>query len=195
MGNDAVTINSVLSGALGRQPVTALTDQLAQLTTQLQQLQTVTQGAVESGVVTPTRVASNSTSQSPNGGSGGDIGSTLLSVFTSGLGLSPLISGLTSLFTGGGDSNALPPLVRFALPSALNANAGVSEADPGAAFGVSQSQGGASRPNTGSAPTQITVQVQAMDSQSFLDRSSDIAAAVRQAMLQSSVLNDVIRGA
>jgi hypothetical protein len=39
------------------------------------------------------------------------------------------------------------------------------------------------------------VQVQAMDSQSFLDHSSDIAQAVRQAMLQSSVLNDVVREA
>ena len=43
--------------------------------------------------------------------------------------------------------------------------------------------------------TQITVQVQAMDSQSFLDHSNDIALAVRQAMLESSVLNDVIREA
>jgi hypothetical protein len=39
------------------------------------------------------------------------------------------------------------------------------------------------------------VQVQAMDSQSFLDHSGDIAMAVRQAMLQSSVLNDVVREA
>jgi hypothetical protein len=44
-------------------------------------------------------------------------------------------------------------------------------------------------------PTQITVQVQAMDSQSFLDHSNDIALAVRQAMLETSVLNDVIREA
>ena len=41
--------------------------------------------------------------------------------------------------------------------------------------------------------TQITVQVQALDSQSFLDHSHDIAQAVRQAMLETSVLNDVIR--
>ena len=34
--------------------------------------------------------------------------------------------------------------------------------------------------------TQITVQVQAMDSQSFLDHSNDIALAVRQAMLEST---------
>jgi hypothetical protein len=44
-------------------------------------------------------------------------------------------------------------------------------------------------------PAQITVQVQAMDSQSFLDHSADIAMAVRQAMLESSVLNDVVREA
>jgi len=39
---------------------------------------------------------------------------------------------------------------------------------------------------------QIVVQVQAMDSQSFLDRSHDIAQAVRQAMLNSHPVNDVI---
>jgi hypothetical protein len=32
-----------------------------------------------------------------------------------------------------------------------------------------------------------------MDSQSFLDHSQDIALAVRQAMLETTVLNDVIR--
>jgi hypothetical protein len=39
---------------------------------------------------------------------------------------------------------------------------------------------------------QIVVQVQAMDSQSFLDHSHDIAQAVRQAMLNSHPVNDVI---
>ena len=39
---------------------------------------------------------------------------------------------------------------------------------------------------------QITVQVQAMDSQSFLDHSDDIAQAVRQAMLNMNSINDVI---
>jgi hypothetical protein len=41
-------------------------------------------------------------------------------------------------------------------------------------------------------PQQITVQVNAMDSQSFLDHSQDIARAVRQAMLNSNSLNDVV---
>ena len=56
--------------------------------------------------------------------------------------------------------------------------------------------GGLPRPQpaaSASTPTQITVQVQAMDSQSFLDHSNDIAQAVRQAMLESTTLNDVIR--
>jgi len=39
---------------------------------------------------------------------------------------------------------------------------------------------------------QITVQVQAMDSQSFLDHSDDIAQAVRQAMLNMNSINDVV---
>jgi hypothetical protein len=41
------------------------------------------------------------------------------------------------------------------------------------------------------APT-IQVNIQAMDSQSFLDRQDDIARAVRVAMLHSNSLNDVV---
>jgi hypothetical protein len=39
---------------------------------------------------------------------------------------------------------------------------------------------------------QITVNVQAMDAQSFLDRSDDLAKAVRAAMLNMSSINDVV---
>lgn len=39
---------------------------------------------------------------------------------------------------------------------------------------------------------QITIQVQAMDSRSFLDHSHDIAQAVREAMLNMHALNDVV---
>jgi predicted nucleotide-binding protein len=42
------------------------------------------------------------------------------------------------------------------------------------------------------AAPQITIQVQAMDSRSFLDHSGDIARAVREAMLNMHSLNDVI---
>jgi hypothetical protein len=47
-------------------------------------------------------------------------------------------------------------------------------------------------PSGGPAAPQITVNVQAMDAQSFMDYSSQIAQAVRGAMLNLSSLNDVV---
>jgi hypothetical protein len=46
--------------------------------------------------------------------------------------------------------------------------------------------------NRAPSPAQITVNVQAMDARSFLDRSADIAAAVRDAMLNLNTINDVV---
>lgn len=121
------------------------------------------------------------------------MASTIESVLGFGLGLSPLISGLVSLFGGGGQSQA-SPLVPYVAPPSVNATAGISASASGA-FGVDTADGGLPRPQPSSSTssTQITVQVQAMDSQSFLDHSNDIAMAVRQAMLESTTLNDVIR--
>ena len=48
------------------------------------------------------------------------------------------------------------------------------------------------RQETPAAQPQVTVNVNAMDTQSFLDRSEDIASAVRDAMLHMHPLNDVI---
>jgi len=168
-----------------------LSESITQLAEQLQQLQTDSQAATAS-------LETSSGGTTGGGTSSGSIGSTLLDVFGAGLGLSPLISGIASLFSGGGDSTTPPPLTKFALPPSIQANGGVSESG-GQAFAVDNPQGGLPRAApTGrqmSAPAQITVQVQAMDSQSFLDHSADIAMAVRQAMLESSVLNDVVREA
>jgi hypothetical protein len=47
-------------------------------------------------------------------------------------------------------------------------------------------------PNSSQHGQSILVQVQAMDSQSFMDHSQEIAQAVRQAMLNLNSLNDVI---
>jgi hypothetical protein len=41
-------------------------------------------------------------------------------------------------------------------------------------------------------PAQITINVQALDARSLMDRSSDIAAAVRHAMLNLNSINDVV---
>ena len=173
----------VLAGATAG--YVGLSEEIAKLAEQLGQLQAAGQAASES--MRPKTSASGDSASSP-------VASTLLNVFGAGLGLSPLISGVATLLGGGGSSPTPDPLMKFALPPSIQVNAGVSESG-GAAFAVDNPQGGLSRPAPLSQPAQITVQVQAMDSKSFLDHSADIAMAVRQAMLESSVLNDVVREA
>jgi hypothetical protein len=175
-------------------------ESLTQLTAQLLQLQTVSQAEVESTQANTQALQQVSIPQaSTNSGSStlGSIGSTIENIFGFGFGLSPIISGIASLF-GGGGSSAPPPLTPYVAPGKVQVSAGVSDSFPGQAFGVDYGQGNTPRPvESSSAPAssaQITVQVQALDSQSFLDHSADIAAAVRQAMLESSVLTDVLAG-
>jgi len=179
MAGDPGTIDQVLSGATAG--YVGLSEEIAKLAEQLGQLQAASESTM------PKTSARGSSSSSP-------VASTLLNVFGAGLGLSPLITGIASLLGGGGSDSAPDPLMKFALPPSIRVNAGVSESG-GAAFAVDNPQGGVPRPAPLSQPAQITVQVQAMDSKSFLDHSADIAMAVRQAMLESSVLNDVVREA
>ncbi len=151
----------------------SLGDEIAAVAETLRDLQREEQAAI---------AAVKSTPASSGSGGGGSVLGAVENFF--GLGLSPLVSGLVSLFGGGDSSPKVDPLVPYIAPPSVNVNAGYSASATGV-FAVD-----ASRP----APsTQITVQVQAMDSQSFLDHSQDIAAAVRQAMLESTILNDVIR--
>lgn len=171
-----------------------LEDQIGRLTEQMSRLQTVSEAVVDATLGNTRTVASQVLSAVPGVSSGGGIGQSLLGSLGLGLGVMPLIRGLTSLF-GGGDGEEAPPLTPFELPASVRVNAGISSAVPGTVFSVDQGQGGLPRPVTNPAPAQVTVQVQALDTQSFLDRSGDIALAVRQAMLESNVLSDVIREA
>lgn len=148
------------------------------------------------------------TTQPASSGGGVTAGSVATTVLESGFGLVPLITGLVSLFSGGG-SAAPPPLVKYALPAAVNFQGAESDGEVRAAgydqtgmlrsygeaaYGGSRSAAagaGASTSAGGSVP-QITVNVQAMDARSFLDRSNDIAMAVRDAMLNLNSINDVV---
>jgi hypothetical protein len=163
--------------------------QLTSIADQLQQQQSINDALMQRTMAEMTQPAS---SEGGGGSSGGSILSTLGGVLGGGLGLAPLVSGLAGLF-GGGDSGAPAGLPPYMAPLPVHVDAGFGEGG-GGAYGVDSAQGGAPRAVTTSpAAAQITVQVQAMDSSSFLDHSQDIALAVRQAMLQSTVLNDVIR--
>jgi hypothetical protein len=168
--------------------------QLTSISEQLQALQAINEALMQQSVA-----AASASAVDPGAGSAASsvldaIGGVLGGGLGGGLGLTSMISGLTSLF-GGGDSVSTPPsLTPYVRPLPIQLDAGFSDANGGSAFGVDTAQGGMPRALTGGgAPAQITVQVQALDSQSFLDHSNDIAMAVRQAMLETTVLNDVIR--
>jgi len=134
------------------------------------------------------------------GSEGSGLGSTLESIATtvlkSGLGIVPLIGGLLGLFGGGGDSAPAAP-VKYAMPAPIDfAGADVGSGIASMDFdqmGMPRAIGETKASAPAAAPQQtITVNVQAMDARSFLDRSSDIAAAVRDAILNSNAINDAI---
>jgi hypothetical protein len=134
------------------------------------------------------------------GGGGGATGvlSTVSQFLGGGLSVMPLVSLFTSIF-GGGGSQQQASLVPYSMPQSLNLestsnNQDVVWGENGLPRAVNAQPGGSSVSPSGgtNASPQITVQVQAIDSQSFLDHSSDIAQAVRQAMLNMNSINDVI---
>jgi hypothetical protein len=153
--------------------------------------------------------------QTSNTGAGSTAETVATSVLASGFGIVPLIGGLLGLF-GGGSTDASPPL-KYEMPapiSFMSADMGSgleamdydqtglprlygspSDAQPGGT-GTQGSgnlaQSGLRTPASSAVSPQVTVSVQAMDAQSFMDNSAQIAAAVRSAMLNMSSLNDVV---
>ena len=199
LGRSSANVGRVLASNGGSSEVSSATstlnDQFTTLTTQLEALQAVNLSQVQSVEANTTAVSANTGTRGSGASTASSIGDTLLNALGLGSTLSPLISGLASLFGGGGStpSAAVTPYIQ---PLPLNLQAGFSGSSAGGASGVDYGEGGQPRQATaGVSQQQITVQVMAMDSQSFLDRSNDIAAAVRKAMLETSTLNDVIREA
>ncbi len=185
----------------------------------INQLQAATQGSIES--LSANTEALGQTSQAHGGGAtkaletavGGAFGGGLLGGGVFGTGLELLFDGIKGLFGGGPatptplTSYSPPPSRNFELATAdgiigqavYNSASQPREVDTSdlalsamtrtAGRGVPNGSGGAS---PSSAATHITVQVNAMDSRSFLDHSSDIASAVREAMLNMHSINDVV---
>jgi len=169
-----------------------VTEQLTSLTTQISSLSSIEQSQINALQDNTQAVTQSTTSKTSSGSS---VGSTVESAASSFLGgglssLSPLIGGLLSLFGGGGQTLAVPS--PFMLPAPVQSEAGLTASTPGQVAPVSYGETGQPRAQSASASPQVTIQVNAMDSQSFLDHSDDIANAVKQAILNSSSLNDVI---
>jgi hypothetical protein len=79
------------------------------------------------------------------------------------------------------------------LPQPIQFQGGISGVN-GQITSVDQSSNGTLRAMTSGSQLapQVTVQVQTIDSKSFLDHSGDIANAVRHALLNGNSLSDVI---
>jgi hypothetical protein len=169
-----------------------VTEQLTSLTTQIMSLNSVQQSQISALQDNTQAVTQNTTSKASGGSS---IGSTIESAASSFLGgglssLSPLIGGLLSLFGGGGQTLAAPS--PFMLPAPVQSQAGLTASAPGQVSPVSYGETGQPRAQSAGGSAQVTIQVNALDSQSFIDHSDDIANAVKQAILNSNSLNDVI---
>ena len=128
--------------------------------------------------------------------------------------LSPIVTGIASLFGGGSQTPPALPIYTPPPPVSIDAvlQSPASASAPASISPVSQppvpppisiapliqspapaapAQAAPAPPQPSSA-THVTVNINAMDSQSFLDRSNDIANAVRSAMLNMHPINDVV---
>jgi hypothetical protein len=175
-----------LSGA-AQGSAQSVNDSLSSLAEQLGNLTSVEQSQISATQDNTTALGQNTTTKGSGGTAGGTLGGIASSIL--GSGLSPIISGLVSLFDGSSTQNLSAP-TPFMLPPAVNYQAGVT--GTGQVTPVDSRQNGQPRVQQASSSPQVTVQVNAMDSQSFLDHSDDIANAVKAALLNSHSLSDVI---
>ena len=188
-GGGSGSITGGVNGSNGSE----FTTQLTSLTTQIGSLASIQQSQIGALQNNTEALAQNTATR---GSSGSSIGNTVANVASGVLGgglstLSPLIGGLISLFGGGGGQTAAAP-TEFMLPAPVQSEAGVTASAPGQVVPVSYGQTGQPRAQPANASSQVTIQVNAMDSQSFLDHSDHIAMAVKRAILSSNSLNDVI---
>lgn len=196
-GSAAANLPGLLDTLLGGNGQ-SLPDKLAGVSQQLQGLNTSTQTQSEATAANTQAVTANTSAQ--GGGESKStartIGNFAQSFFGSGFGLSPLLSGLIRLFTGGPAPQSPAPLTKFSLPPSITFNAANASGDQNGSIGAADyDQSGRPRAvgsSSGPALPPVTIQVAAMDSRSFLDHSAEIAQAVREAMLNMHGLNDVV---
>lgn len=123
------------------------------------------------------------------GGGGGGVGG-LGGFLKGGFGLASLGLRIAGLFRR--DSEEPEALSEYQLPSSLAVEAANTRNILSGFPQVDRGQSGEIRHVQPEAGPQVVVNVSAMDSQSFMDRSNDIARAVRDAMIHMHPLNDVV---
>jgi hypothetical protein len=143
---------------------------------------------------TTSQSANVSSSRNTDDDSGSTVG-TVLKTLGMATGIGPLATGLMALFGRGSSTPEPIPATLLEPPPSLSVEAGLT-ADrqfTNISYGADAIPRAAVKPSASPASMPpIQINVQAMDSRSFLDHSDDIARAVQQAMLHSHVLNDVV---
>jgi hypothetical protein len=149
--------------------------------------------------------SASSSKSSSSGGVLDDLGGAL----AAGLGIVPLGLELASIFGGG--SSTPPPLTHYEMADSIgfvgstDDSGALSDADFGQmgqprSYGTPSSQYSSSTAPAQNAPSSaggsqsqpVQITVQAMDAQSFMDRSDDIANAVNKAILSLHPIADTI---
>jgi hypothetical protein len=166
------------------------TQQMSSLVEHITSLNATEQSAINAIQGNTQAVTQNTSAKSTGTSAASQLGNAAESLFGGALSLSPIVSGIFSLF-GGGQSAPATQMMPFMLPAPVEYHAGATSS--GGVSPVSYAEGGQPRAAQPlSSTTQVTVQVSAMDSQSFLDHSDQIANAVKTALLNSNSLGDVI---
>jgi hypothetical protein len=171
------------------------TDNVADISGQLAQLRALVTQQVSATTDNTQAVTQSTRSHSTVSASStvASVAKSVVKTVASSLALAPLVSSIIGLFKG---SKAEPPeLEEYAWPAAIRLEGGIARGSGQGIVGVDYWQNGMPRAITSSTAyhvPSVTVQVQTMDSRSFLDNSDRIARAVREALLSAHSLGDVI---
>ena len=107
--------------------------------------------------------------------------------------VNPIAGLIAGLFAGRSETAAVEPVATYLRPERLRLEAGFDGAKDPVISTMERQEGGHFRPTaTSNGGAQVVVQVQAMDSRSFLDHTPEIAEAVKRALLESNGLRDVL---
>ncbi len=174
----------------------SVSDSVSTIARLLGQLQPLAAQQLEAVAENTQAVAQNTGAQKSGGASAvaGSIASTALKALGGGLTLLPLVSSIAGLFKGH-KTEELPVLPTYTPPPAIHFVGAAPGASGQPIHAADYGQDGMPRTIPATAPflaPSVTVQVQAMDSRSFLDHSDDIARAVREAILNANALSDVV---
>jgi hypothetical protein len=183
--------------ARGAVPLVApgLGENIATIASQLEQLRALTQQQAESMAENTQAVAQNTASHTGGGvaSAAGNIAKTVANTLGGALSVVPLVSALVGLFKK--EKPEPPPLQAYTLPPSIQFQGAAVAGGSQGILAVDYGQDGLPRAvtsNTQPNAPSVTVQVQAMDSRSFMDHSDEIARAVREALLNAHSLGDVV---